>query len=139
MEQNPSAPATRVCEWCGESIPQQALKCPRCHQWRKDIAEDRFNFYLWLAIQGILALVFIFVCVEGGKEGRWSVWRFKLEPGPVGLFGERLPIPKEEFSAFSINKFLSDPVIIVLSIGIIILSVICSYYWNKINRKTRSS
>jgi len=56
----------------------------------------------------------------------------------VGLMTDPLHrfITKEDFS---INKFLSDPVIIVLGIGIIILSVICSYYWNKINRKNRSS
>ena len=30
----------RVCEWCAESIPQQAMKCPRCSRWRKDLESD---------------------------------------------------------------------------------------------------
>jgi hypothetical protein len=31
----------RICEWCAQSIPQQAIKCPFCHKWRNDIDKAR--------------------------------------------------------------------------------------------------
>lgn len=40
--------ATRVCEWCAESIPRQALKCPRCTKWRRDIGVDIQNQFAGL-------------------------------------------------------------------------------------------
>lgn len=51
---------TRVCEWCSESIATTALKCPRCHTWRKDIKRDRDLMYAWtLAAFLILPLLFL--------------------------------------------------------------------------------
>lgn len=136
MEQNPNAPATRVCEWCGESIPQQALRCPRCHQWRKDIAEDRVKFYMVVAMFFSLCAVLGFYI--GSNIEQWRVRQLKTEILP-GAYGLPVLGTKEEFVGFSINKFLSDPLIIVLGVGIIILSIVCCYYWNKISRKAGSS
>jgi hypothetical protein len=51
------AAATRVCEWCAESIPRQALKCPRCTRWRGDIAMDIQNQYAGLIGAAICAIM----------------------------------------------------------------------------------
>ncbi|MGD0551044.1 MAG: hypothetical protein ABSB25_00180 [Sedimentisphaerales bacterium] len=53
---------TRVCEWCAQSIPQQAIKCPFCHKWRNDINKARQQVIaglLGIIVFGFLALVLI--------------------------------------------------------------------------------
>jgi len=58
------ASPTRTCEWCAESIPEQALVCPRCCKWRKDIEEDRRNYITALVstlVIGVLCAAF-FLC-----------------------------------------------------------------------------
>jgi hypothetical protein len=32
---------TRTCEWCASIVPEQAFRCPSCHEWRNDIKRAR--------------------------------------------------------------------------------------------------
>ena len=45
MSENANISMVRTCEWCAESIPQQALICPYCRTWRKDIYKARAQAY----------------------------------------------------------------------------------------------
>lgn len=47
----------RVCEWCGKSIPQNALKCSGCGSWRKDILKDRSHAITGYIISVGLAVI----------------------------------------------------------------------------------
>jgi hypothetical protein len=38
---------SQVCAWCSKSIPADAVKCPYCQKWRKDIDRDRTIAYVW--------------------------------------------------------------------------------------------
>jgi len=65
----------RKCEWCAESIPQEALRCPKCSKWRRDIVKDQAHVR-WgsaLAYCGIGGAGLIF-----GTQWRW---------GPCGIHG----------------------------------------------------
>lgn len=50
-----SPATTRLCEWCSESIPTEAVKCPFCQNWRKDIKRNRELGYRWV-VGGILGI-----------------------------------------------------------------------------------
>ena len=43
---------TRVCEWCASEIPDEALKCPECNEWRKDIKNDKIICYSFSGLTG---------------------------------------------------------------------------------------
>ena len=79
--------SNRVCEWCATSIPEQALKCPHCTKWRKDIQKDINLQKTWL-----------------GYAIGWSVPAFILIVGAArnGVWGEGLS------NDFSVSKFLSS-------------------------------
>jgi len=44
---------SQVCAWCSKSIPANAVKCPYCQKWRKDIDRDRIIAYVWGFIAAI--------------------------------------------------------------------------------------
>jgi hypothetical protein len=37
----------QVCAWCSKPIPANAVRCPYCQKWRKDIDHDRILAYVW--------------------------------------------------------------------------------------------
>jgi uncharacterized paraquat-inducible protein A len=59
---------TRICEWCAESIPASALRCPRCQKWRKDIEND-INITRTFAIAGTICLIFLLLGIMGAIDG----------------------------------------------------------------------
>lgn len=59
MNENQRDDGKRKCEWCGDSIPVEALKCPSCNMWRKDIHNDRVLCWTW----SLLAIVPMFACL----------------------------------------------------------------------------
>ncbi len=59
--------SNRICEWCAESIPGQALRCPKCQKWRKDIDQERVLSYVW----GFASLVPAVFFVAGVENGLW--------------------------------------------------------------------
>jgi len=108
----PTSTSTRICEWCAESIPKQALKCPRCTKWRKDIEEDRRN-YINRLLGGIIfvaSCVVLFGLVWAGstrddlfnKNNLSCVWHEK-----VRIDNNILPPYNYEYY-FSIKKFLKS-------------------------------
>lgn len=131
MAQDMNSRTTRVCEWCGESIPQQALRCPRCQKWRKDIEEDRVKCYGWTFTSILLGGLFYFYCYLGGRLGWWTVERWKS----FELVGVPMDIPTTEFS---IGKFLSSPLMIILIAGIIITLCLSFHYYVKVSKKIGS-
>ncbi len=55
--------ATRICEWCKKVILKEALLCPLCKKWRKDVAKAR-SFILVGLVSSILCLSLIFlICI----------------------------------------------------------------------------
>jgi len=89
--QQPST--ARVCEWCAESIPEKAFKCPHCTKWRKDIAQDRSQVVG--ALVGMAMSAFVAVCVAFMGASQWVE--------EVGAW------PLSRHYEFSINKFLTSP------------------------------
>ncbi|MBA4318585.1 MAG: hypothetical protein C0412_09300 [Flavobacterium sp.] len=57
--------ATRICEWCDESISEKALKCPLCQKWRRDIVDDfhKMKNNLFLSILCLIAILMMFFAV----------------------------------------------------------------------------
>ena len=70
----------RACEWCSELIKLDALLCPHCHKWRKDIQRD-YNF-LWgskifhISMQLTIGLLVIAGLASGcwRPQGGESMW-----------------------------------------------------------------
>jgi hypothetical protein len=73
------AAETRPCEWCAELIQSDALKCPKCRKWRKDIDQDRLRAYGW----GMSWVVAAGVLLEGFAAGAWKECSF------AGLFSSQ--------------------------------------------------
>jgi hypothetical protein len=106
--------STRACEWCAEPIPEKALKCPHCTKWRKDIAEDRKNFFTYLAAGLAWCLFSIFLFI--------GVWEDSSDPSimrssqfaKLGAWHKRIETPRPDYSIlgpqvryeFSLWKFL---------------------------------
>lgn len=149
--------ATRICEWCDESISEKALKWPLCQKWRKDIV---INFQK--TKKGLSTLAAFFFCVSSfcfwayqsglnsdtGYPWYEKVYEEKKEIKRTGglntqveavlsMVTEYLPPP---FSwQFSTKKFLSS------GLGWIVMSLTITSIWylnsyihnlNDLKRKT---
>lgn len=60
-----TGPELRVCEWCFTEIPEKAVKCPHCKEWRRDIHNEKMICY-GLSITGGAAIGI------GAAAGAWS-------------------------------------------------------------------
>lgn len=107
---------TRVCEWCSESIPQQALRCPRCQKWRKDIDKERVQSYTWAGAAFLPALVFI----VGMRNEWWHQTKGFL------------------LYEFSIETFLTSFSGLAVLAGFIVTGCLCLYYYAKVSKKIGS-
>lgn len=116
MSGNANNTATRVCEWCAESIPQQALRCPRCQKWRKDIDKERVLAYVWACASIFPALLFVI----GMRNGWWH--RMK------GFLAYE----------FSIGAFITSFSGLAVLAGFIMTSYLCWHYYAKVSRKIGS-
>jgi len=117
--------ATRVCEWCKESIPQHALKCPHCQKWRKDIDRERVLYYFW-AGASILPILLFFV---GLREEWWHRTKV-VDSGFIKV----LPVGSE----FSIMAFLTSFSGFVVLAGFVITCYLCCRYYVRVSRKIGS-
>jgi hypothetical protein len=108
----PPVAGTRACEWCAESIREEALKCPRCQKWRRDIAEDRRAIIKRLVAACLLLCVAVCVFSVNMKESSAQpspfsssqmsgVWHDKIETRQHGAW------PHVDYE-FSISKFLTS-------------------------------
>jgi len=61
----------KECDWCRELIRIDALKCPHCSKWRKDIQEDINEQKKW-KVCAIAFFVLAFSVVVGAE--RKGVW-----------------------------------------------------------------
>lgn len=155
--QDKTQTATRICEWCDESISEKALKCPLCQKWRKDIV---INFQK--TKKGLSTLAALFFCVSslcfwayqsGLNSGTGYPWYEKVYEekkeikrtgglntqveAVLSMVTEYLPPP---FSwQFSTKKFLSS------GLGWIVMSLTITSIWylnsyihnlNDLKRKT---
>ena len=56
---------SRVCDRCSEQMPTNAVRCPKCTSWRKDIRDDRIRL-----VSGLMSgMVFGVIAVVGVREG----------------------------------------------------------------------
>jgi hypothetical protein len=113
---------TRKCEWCAKEIPQEALKCPHCGKFRKDISKDKFRCYL-CAFFMVLALFSFFL---GIRKGAWienrSIWNMPLS----GVYG---------FEDFSFREFISDDSGLMILIGFGIVTGLFIYQGVRTGKK----
>jgi len=124
----------RVCEWCAKSIPQQAIKCPHCGGWRKDIYMDRISFYLSLALTWISLLGLI----VGYRQGWWHKVSWHptgWKTGPWSILPGEFSVPSFEFS---FEAFLASFSGIIILIGIILGVLLSLIYGVKLSRKIGS-
>ncbi len=150
----PPSTSTRVCEWCAESISEKALKCPHCAKWRKDIAEDRKNFFTNLAASILLLVLdgFFFLVVWQSSSTSFlprfpefsEVWheRVVTKSDSTEIMGIRMPGTYQTYQTtyeFSVGKFLSSWegwFVIVLAIAGVRGSVLARRYRISLERKT---
>jgi hypothetical protein len=117
---------TRICEWCAESIPAVALRCPRCQKWRKDIEND-IIISRTFAIASTICLIFILLGIMGAIDGiiekgvRWE------EIGILEIMAGRRP-RMETYVHIT-------PVGFILIAGCIISFAVYTYYYIKASRK----
>jgi hypothetical protein len=123
----PATEESTVCEWCREPIRDDALKCPHCHKWRRDIQDD-INKNLKWAVSGIgcgiLGAVFVAVGLSGET---WREWN--------NDWGRIVGAP----GSFSLKLFLSSWLgwLVLLSIAGAITSIVISRrYAKSAQRKT---
>jgi len=69
----------RECEFCGESILVKAKKCPKCNEWRKDIAGYKQKNITYMILQ-VLAGISIWVIWTQGLSN-WARHAFFSDPG----------------------------------------------------------
>jgi hypothetical protein len=147
----PSSASTRVCEWCAESIPEKALKCPHCTKWRKDIAEDQQQFFSYAI--GLLVFLFFGVFVSSVVSGVSSTPLVTSPFGKLGEWHERVVTKSNEMIGgipsftddvryeFSVRKFLSSFlgwVVITCAVGAPWCGVLACRAGNRLERKTGS-
>lgn len=112
----PENAGTRVCEWCAESIPAQAFRCPKCQKWRKDIDQERVLSYVWGGAVFFPALLFF----VGMQNGWWLRMR--------GFY----------FYEFSVGAFLTSFSGLAVLAGFSITGYLCWHYYAKVSRKIGS-
>jgi hypothetical protein len=110
----------RKCEWCAESISQQALRCPRCQKWRKDIDAERVKCWTW-SLLGFLPALLLFV----GLRNNW--WAPPLPPGRFWLTMK-----------FSFAEFLTSPSGWLVLGGLILTEGLCLRYYIRVSKKVGS-
>lgn len=107
---------TRTCEWCAETIAQQALKCPKCSKWRKDIDQDRIKCYMWSCAGPALPVALFFI---GLNEGWWT---------RGGFFN----------SSFSLGAFLSSASGLLVVAGFALSGWFSYVYYARVSKKIGS-
>jgi len=73
----------RTCEWCARSIPENALKCPYCHEMPRHVQRDALTAITWIAAGWLLALVVWAIGLAVGwwrEAGRFSDGSYNISP-----------------------------------------------------------
>ena len=85
---NPERPPT-ACSWCSKEMTSEALKCPGCGKWRKDISTERVIYYSLLGV----SLFFLWIQERSGSSSFFAspwVWLFALTLVPCYYYYARL-------------------------------------------------
>lgn len=160
-----STTSTRVCEWCATSIPEEALKCPHCTKWRKDIAEDRKQFFTHATGSVVLCVLsaIFFIGVWGDSSDQSFMrsrqfadlgeWHERVVTGGKFNEGSNLEIMRNAMEGreafghpvasyeFSVRKFLSSSwgwTVIACVIAAVWGGVLARRARNSLERKTGS-
>lgn len=132
MTENTNKSNKRACEWCGESISLQALKCPICKKWRKDIYQDRIKSFFWGVLCGISMGIFI-----NGLRYQW--WHQKIKTLPQeknDLFTSLVKLTGGGYSyEFSFVTFLTSVSGFVIFVGFLITSILTFKYYARVSKK----
>lgn len=114
----------KQCDWCREEIRVDAVKCPHCHKWRKDIQEDLNNHRRW-AVAFISSLSGCAItCAVSYRRGIWTESLSWLDRGH-----------------FSFGKFIGSFqgwFVLFLIAGVIMSLVNTNRYSKRMIRKTGS-
>ena len=105
----------RSCGWCAERVVEDAVVCPHCRRWRKDVYQDRMWYYLWTAAAALAGGVLAF-----GFGMRW--WHEKVGPDEM---------------RFSTELFLQSRHGVASLVGFVICLLLVTVYWVKVSLKTR--
>jgi len=113
--------AKKQCEWCRELIHVDAVKCPYCQKWRKDVQKDITKNLNWAIASIGCAVVPVLVAI-GAKRDR--VWQ---EGGTLFHSG-----------SFSLERFLSSFegwIVILCTVGWIVCVMNVRQTRQRVNRK----
>ncbi len=127
MSETKTASDKRSCEWCTTSIPIQAVKCPNCGEWRRDVQDARQREVTFAVLAGLmlgLCVVLLVVGLVGKHPSRSflgsSVWYEKVstptqpvqrtgQPIQDGLLALMQMVDAPYEYRFSIQRFLGSP------------------------------
>jgi len=146
----------KQCDWCRASIDNDALKCPQCGKWRKDIAEGRQTFFTNAAV-GLLSVfvgsifsIIVWTNSSGNSisaafgNRQLGVWheRVATTSKPTEIMGTRIPGTNQTVSwKFSVRKFCSSWqgwLVVACAIGAVSTLVLAGRARNNLERKTGS-
>jgi hypothetical protein len=63
----------QFCKWCSKSIPIDAVVCPYCRKWRKDIDRDRIIAYICAVLCAIIGIIAVPI-IRNDRIGNWWVF-----------------------------------------------------------------
>jgi len=118
----------KECDWCRESIRIDAIKCPHCSKWRKDIQQDINKNWTW-AVYGIGCALLAGVFIAIGLDT--DTWREEAHSAILRISGQSGP--------FSLKLFLSSVLgwVVLFCIAGFVTSVVMSRRYGKsAKRKT---
>ena len=89
---SPDQQPTSSCGWCTKEMPSEALTCPHCGKWRKDISTERIAYYSFLGVSSL----FLFIgalearSVFSAFVGSVWFWLFVLTSAPCMFYYARV-------------------------------------------------
>ncbi len=135
--------ATKTCDWCKSTMPKEAIRCPKCQEWEKDVIKHRRNIKNMEMGLMFLPLATAFLCFAVWPKTRGGdifsdssyPWHEKVpENRPVdfgnsGIIGKMLSDITNRVDTgsfywkFSLKNFLTS-----LAGWMVITSVVCFIY-----------
>jgi len=115
----------KECDWCHELIRIDAIKCPHCSKWRKDIQEDINEHKKWRINTIVFLLLVVLVAVGAERKGVWC----EHVPGNMNLFDG-------DVSLYGVLSSSSGWLWLFLIAGFITSVVKRNHYEKSVKRKT---
>jgi len=115
------AVTTRVCECCAQSIPQEAIKCPHCHEWRRDIQHSAQRIGTWLGVAILTVVCGFLLSILAKNRHDWERNTGDWGWLKTGAFGG--PFSWEAFFSSTTGKLM------VLDAIIFLIACLLTYYY----------